>query len=899
MGSIAPRRWSRGYCALLDFGYSKDVAARAHVSCSLLLLAGLTGLTGLTTLTACEPLAPIPANTCGNGVVEPGEDCDRFVTELGEGLVCAAPGEAHACLYVCAAPSGGCPSGWSCGGDGACRAASGRFEETVGSPVALESEAFAAGDADGDGLVDLLGWSGARLTVAYGAREGGWDGRLELDVGGRTAAPRLTPLDEDDVADLVVPLELGLFVALGRRDRTFAPVATPERELEAPGLGAGDPVHVLPLVTRASAPLHQLLWIGSREGGPNLSLSFDPEQTSELSPLRRPELERLAGRPATGDLDGDGVEELVLGFAGEQRLSIFTSTCAAPPPARCMSIVREYEARPEIVLPAPLEDAGVVLLDADGDGAIDVLARVSRGGAGSVALARGGRAGSLEREATESPELAVLVSTFGWPLASADLDADGASDVITPGAAIFGPLLGFDASRVWPLPGPSTDAVAGDLNLDGLGDFAIAGPTSGVSLYLGTGTAYFNLLLISTTSKVAALRSGDFDGDLVPDLAIVEAIPGPGDRAEARLSISYGGRDGGRTRPVQMGTFDQIQRIEAGLVRGADLIFDLVVEGAGPGGAGPRTLTVLAGNGLRRMTSPLALHGPGQELGDRPEEVHLGRFGGGDEAPDLLAPARSGAGAGAFGLWLARGQGTAAFDPEDLRFLVAPEEPPACVAVLERGRPALAHADLEGDGAEELIAVATAEDGTRLVILHVAEVAEEATLECEVLLLERPVPVDMVTIADLDADGVLDLLLGAGASSVSPGGALAALAGAVVFGDPSLPGGFDPRPAEVAVDVGVTTALPIALNADADPALELLIPTADGVFVSNLSGRTFDRPTAAAFSLATVPFGPLVTLDLDRDGLTDLAYGDGQQVHVLRSVPRAEVDGDATVEVSR
>ena len=58
----------------------------------------------------CTDLPVITPGICGNGVLEPGEDCDGVGPE---GAACAAPDEAHGCELVCSEAA--CPTGWACG----------------------------------------------------------------------------------------------------------------------------------------------------------------------------------------------------------------------------------------------------------------------------------------------------------------------------------------------------------------------------------------------------------------------------------------------------------------------------------------------------------------------------------------------------------------------------------------------------------------------------------------------------------------------------------------------------------------------------------------------------------------------------------------------------------------
>ena len=68
---------------------------------------------------ACTAVPTIEAGICGNGVLDPGEDCDSSF-DLSGNASCAAPDEALACHYTCDGDSE-CPQNWSCGQDSQCR----------------------------------------------------------------------------------------------------------------------------------------------------------------------------------------------------------------------------------------------------------------------------------------------------------------------------------------------------------------------------------------------------------------------------------------------------------------------------------------------------------------------------------------------------------------------------------------------------------------------------------------------------------------------------------------------------------------------------------------------------------------------------------------------------------
>src|SRR5690242_4310412 len=90
-------------------------------------------------IAGCAAYDPIQPNTCGNGVVEDGEDCDVVGGPDAAGCV--------ACRWSCASTT--CPEGWGCGRDGECRQGTGTYKER-GAPSDEDVSEFVLADLDGD-----------------------------------------------------------------------------------------------------------------------------------------------------------------------------------------------------------------------------------------------------------------------------------------------------------------------------------------------------------------------------------------------------------------------------------------------------------------------------------------------------------------------------------------------------------------------------------------------------------------------------------------------------------------------------------------------------------------------------------------------------------------------------
>ena len=112
-----------------------------------LLLAPLAAL-----LLDCAALDKLPADTCGNGVVDAREDCDSFPNDPK--ARCGGPSAgASMCRLLCGKQANGetpeCPDGWGCSVAGFCRQPTGAFE-VPGEPVSAGVTTMLVGDFDGE-----------------------------------------------------------------------------------------------------------------------------------------------------------------------------------------------------------------------------------------------------------------------------------------------------------------------------------------------------------------------------------------------------------------------------------------------------------------------------------------------------------------------------------------------------------------------------------------------------------------------------------------------------------------------------------------------------------------------------------------------------------------------------
>ena len=142
---------------------------------------------------ACSGLDTLDA-TCGNGVVETGEDCDS-------GSNC------RQCSITC--DTAACPSPYVCGADQLCHAAGGRFRgESAAIP--FEVQGFGITDINGDGYGDVVSLGGTSFTTYDGNAAGTLVDRTTLTSPVLQGQPAVTNLDPGPTLDLVLPTVDGL-----------------------------------------------------------------------------------------------------------------------------------------------------------------------------------------------------------------------------------------------------------------------------------------------------------------------------------------------------------------------------------------------------------------------------------------------------------------------------------------------------------------------------------------------------------------------------------------------------------------------------------------------------------------------------------------------------------------
>jgi len=181
-----------------------------------LKLSALPMLLLLVAASGCADLSEIQDNVCGNGVVDPHEDCDS------SSPACGATGRPEACRWTCASDQA-CPSGFACGTDMICRAAGSALLQSS-SPAAKSSRVIDIADFDGDGFGDVLAAHAGENAVYYHAQQAVQTGAAVLPSRAEPSAGILTdtPVGVRPHASFVVARN-EISVTRGQAGRTLEP----------------------------------------------------------------------------------------------------------------------------------------------------------------------------------------------------------------------------------------------------------------------------------------------------------------------------------------------------------------------------------------------------------------------------------------------------------------------------------------------------------------------------------------------------------------------------------------------------------------------------------------------------------------------------------------------------
>lgn len=566
------------------------------------------GTWALALLGACAKLPEIGAGECGNGVIEPPEDCDTFGAADG-GAECRPEGAVGECHFDCTPDSDGdrpeCPTGWGCDSAGLCRKPTGEFEPLlreyeVGSAVSLSG-----GDFDGDGNADLMSLEAPEGLGSTRARFHYFDDQAELresrEYSRAVFLPEVTDLSGDGRSDVIFT-DSRVGVLLGRADRAWVPETFSSYRL------LDTSIRTLGVFETPVQQAPGFVVFASLDG---IAGVYVPDSANAGVPRLLGELtgpnETLAGDPVGGHLIEDRAAspcaQIVFAVRGEAQFWVL-DVCGRDMATGQPIWQDALRTAVPLVPPEPV-DAAPLIADVNADGHLDVL--VGANGRVQVAYGDGtalAPASPIRLRIDGVPE----PTDIEMPLAVGDLTGDGGADFVFGDRALFSlpastpDQFDYLVSLVAE-PGHWTAAAIADFNANGSLDLALASTRrSGVDFFNSSGDGWLTQFRITTARPIQHLAVGDFNGDFINDLSLSQI--GAQSASADSVLIAYGEPAGGPAAPIQVASLTELEQI--GVVREGAV--DYMVLSSSELRAGQRwgVLTLLSGGAGNDL--PVALY---------------------------------------------------------------------------------------------------------------------------------------------------------------------------------------------------------------------------------------------------------------------------------------------------
>ncbi|MET0414274.1 MAG: FG-GAP and VCBS repeat-containing protein, partial [Polyangiaceae bacterium] len=552
-------------------------------------------------------------------------------------------------------------------------------------------------------------------------------------------------------------------------------------------------------------------------------------------------------------------------------------------------------------------DSAPLLVDVNNDGHLDVLVSVS--GFAFVSYSDGSTLGPAERYLLEVANVeAPEPVDVPMPVAAGDFTADGFIDFV-----FFNYLLLSSPTPNDPRPTYRNDygnqgagwtaAQIVDLNGNGKLD-VIAGGSDRLNLdfFNGTGEEYVVPGVVTTSGPVSHIAVGDYDGDLIQDVAFVELARSAGQ--PDTVKIAYGAAAGPPSAPIAAARVQAINGINTYTEFGISF---MIVDSAETHSSGARdaviTLLETAGDRMPLAAYTLSTFSEtGSTQAANALALAAGHFRS-NRSSDVLALGTDEPFGSGIAFWLVPDILSTSSSPIRLSDLPLTLQPisisGASVSVMAAG----ITVDLDGDGRDESVwlmpyrsdmpppGVDFADEQCALLVVRTPAEGELPVLDEPIVLEERCTSPALLA-ADADGDGHPDLVVLTGDAEgqlasklelpleVSGGESPGKKQLSILWNDGQ--GGFN-RDQSALVSAAEDSPLAFTtLPFTAQQPFRLAYVTSDAVRLVNAS--TFPRALGAPTTLAEISGGTsIVAGDVDGDGIVDLAVAAAGDVQIVRA----------------
>src|SRR5579872_2634610 len=447
----------------------------------------------------------------------------------------------------------------------------GTFQPQRVVSVGYLPDAMAAADLNGDGKVDLAvgNFNGTDVSILVGNGNGTFQPEVRYATApygpyGIVAAD----FNHDNKIDLAVAnaSASSVSILLGNGDGTFQSHHDYWAGNGAGMLALGD----FDGDSNLDLAVPDLGWADRPDN--KLSILFGNGDGTFRSHVLYP-TDITPGSVAIGDLNGDGIADLVIGVS---------TAVPEGPDCGCAKVIvilgkadGTYDA--PIAYPTGRFPASVAVGDFNKDGILDIV--VANYGTiatpdSTVGVLLGNGDGTFQ------PQLTYSVGNNPLAIAVADVNSDGNLDLVVSNSgdptSNVGVLLGngdgtFQAEKTSPLPGKASALSIADLNHDGKQDLVVVlNSVNRVATLLGDGNGVFTLKgQYAAGAGPVSVVTGDLNGDGNVDVAVVN-------QSAATLGILLGTGDGTLQPQVAYATPNQPTVVVAGDFNG-DSKLDLLV----------------------------------------------------------------------------------------------------------------------------------------------------------------------------------------------------------------------------------------------------------------------------------------------------------------------------------